>query len=73
MQVQKRSPDIVKLVITETADERPSADADDGFAATESELAVFAGEAAAARSQQSRGSREAQSAFRDQAAQCLGV
>ena len=63
----------MKLVITETADERPVADADDGFATTESEVAVYAGEAAAARSQQSQGSRAAQSAFRDQAAQCLGV
>ena len=36
----------MKLMITETADERPGADVDDGFATTESELAVYAGEAA---------------------------
>ena len=43
---EKGSPDILKLMITETADERPGADVDDGFATTEPELAVYAGEAA---------------------------
>ena len=33
-------------MIAETADERPGADVDDGFATTESELAAFSGEAA---------------------------
>ena len=46
MQVPKGSPDIMKLTITKTADDRPGADVDDGFATTESELAVHAGEAA---------------------------
>ena len=44
--MQKVSPDIMKFVITETADERPGADVDDGFATTESELAVYSSEAA---------------------------
>ena len=35
----------MKLVITETADERAGADVDDGFATTESVLAVSAWEA----------------------------
>ena len=46
MQVQKGSSDITKIVISETTDERPGADVDDGFATTESELAVHLGEAA---------------------------
>ena len=46
VQVQKGSSDIMKIVITETTGERPSADVDDGFATTESELAVYSGEAA---------------------------
>ena len=44
--MQKGSPDIRKFVFTETADESPGADADDGFATTESELAVHSEEAA---------------------------
>ena len=64
-QVQKGSPDILKLVFTETADERPGEDADDGFATTESELAVSSGEAAereqAARSEQPKSSCKAYS------------
>ena len=46
VQAQKGSPDIRKLMFTETADERPGADADDGFATTESGLTVYAGDAA---------------------------
>ena len=46
MQAQKGSSDIVKIMITETTDERPGADVDDGFATRESELAVYSGEAA---------------------------
>ena len=46
VQVQKGSSDIMKIVIMETTDERPGADVDDGFATTESELAVYSGEAA---------------------------
>ena len=37
-------PDIMKLVITETTDERSGADVDDGFATTGSELAVYSRE-----------------------------
>ena len=48
---------------TEEADRRPSAGVDDGFVTTESELAVYAGEAAERESkrlsQQSKGSRQA--------------
>ena len=44
--VQKGSSDIMKIVIMETTNERPGADVDDGFATTESELAVLSGEAA---------------------------
>ena len=36
---QKGSSDTMKIVITETTDERPGADVDDGFSTTESELA----------------------------------
>ena len=39
-------PTFRKFVIAETADERPGADVDGGFAATESELTVYSGEAA---------------------------
>ena len=46
VQVQKGSSDIMKIVVTETTDERPGADVDDGFATTESKLAVYSGEAA---------------------------
>ena len=46
VQVQKGSSDIMKIVIMETTNERPGADVDDGFATTESELAVHSGEAA---------------------------
>ena len=35
----------MKLMIMETLDERPGADVDDGLTATESELAVYSGEA----------------------------
>ena len=53
----------MKLMITETADERPGADVDDGFAMAESELAVYSGEAAereqAGRSDQVKGSCKA--------------
>ena len=43
---RKGSPDILKLVPTETADECPGCDADDGFATTESEFAMPSVEAA---------------------------
>ena len=46
VQVQKGSSNIMKIVVTETTDERPGADVDDGFATTDSELAVYSGEAA---------------------------
>ena len=46
VQVRKGSSDIMKIVITETTGERPGADVDDGFTTTESELAVYSGEAA---------------------------
>ena len=46
MQAQKGSSDIMKIMITETTSERLGADVDDGFATTESELAVCSGEAA---------------------------
>ena len=36
----------MKIVITETTDERPGSDVDDGFTTTESENAVYSGEAA---------------------------
>ena len=53
----------MKLMITETPNERLGADVDDGFTATESELAVYSGEAAereqAARSERSKGSCKA--------------
>ena len=45
-QVQKGPPDILKLVFTDTADERPGGNADDGFVTTESALAASSGEAA---------------------------
>ena len=71
------SPDILKLVFTETADERPGADAADGFATTESELAVSSGEAAereqAARSEHSKSICKAcwrSSVVRDRVVQC---
>ena len=61
----------MKLVITET-DERPGADVDDGFATTESELAVYARAAAereqAARPEQPKGSYKAY--WRSSALQC---
>ena len=38
----ERFSDTTKLTITETADERPGADVDDGFATIGSELAVYA-------------------------------
>ena len=44
--MQKGSSDIMKVVITETTDERPGAGVDDGFRTTESELAVYSSEAA---------------------------
>ena len=44
--MQKGSPDILKFVFTEMADEHPDADTDDVLATTESELAVSSGEAA---------------------------
>ena len=46
VQGQKGSSDIMKIMITETTDERPGADVDDGFTTTESKLAVYSGEAA---------------------------
>ena len=46
VQVQKGSPGSRKFIVAETADERPGADVDDGFATTESEFAVYSGEAA---------------------------
>ena len=46
VQVQKGSSEFMKIVVTETTDESPGADVDDGFAMTESELAVYLGEAA---------------------------
>ena len=49
VQAQKGSSDIMKIVIRETTDDRPGADVDDGFAATESELAENSGEAAEGR------------------------
>ena len=36
----------MKIVISETTDDSPIADVDDGFTTTESELAVWSGEAA---------------------------
>ena len=61
--VQKGSPDIMKIVITEMADDRPGADVDDGFATSEFELAVYSREAVereqAARSEQPKGSCKA--------------
>ena len=62
----------MKLMITETADERPGADVDDGFATTEPELALYAGEAA--EREQAASIRPAQvvrsSTPRDQGVQC---
>ena len=46
MQAQKGSSNTVKIIITETTDERPGADVDDGFATAESEVVVYSGEAA---------------------------
>ena len=45
----------MKLKITEMADERPGADVGDGFATTESELAVYAEREQLARSDQPQG------------------
>ena len=52
----------MKLVITET-DERPNADVDDGFATTESELAMYSSEAA--EREQAAGSEQLSGICRD--------